>query len=267
MINWWNNQLIDWSIDKLLLNYYGDCFVIYAILVFWSDYSSCELFQILWILHSRPLSFDAQYFTPDKHRQCTRYTSLSTPDLTFPSRALMYLIVYQNQNFQNVYPLNPVAIGLPAFGFHYLAITLAIKWKSWHLIIRRGGRLHLTGFSTSPPIVAPKGGKPHVIISKQSVDRLDNLSYVCITKCEYTFWVTYVLVAATSFYLNRWRHRYDGAELYLEKNKCGNQYQDLLGYLSRDFNSEDHDITVIKKFILKIKKNYMVIFNEKKTLL
>ena len=35
---------MDWWIDKFLLNYYGDCSTIYAILVFWSDDSGGELF-------------------------------------------------------------------------------------------------------------------------------------------------------------------------------------------------------------------------------
>ena len=30
----------------------------------------------------------------------------------------------------------------------------------------------------------------------------------------------------------------------LGKDKCGSQYQDSSHYLSREFNSEDHDITI-----------------------
>ena len=162
------------------------------ILVFRSDDSGCELFQILWILHPRPLSFDAQYLTPDTHCWCSRYTSLSTPDLTLPSQALMHLIVYQNQSLQDVHPSSPITIGLPAFGLCHLAIILAIKWKSWRLIIRGRGQLHPTGFSTSPPTMAPKGDKPHALASGQSADRLDNLSCVCISEWKYIFRVTYV---------------------------------------------------------------------------
>ena len=47
--------------------------------------------------------------------------------MALSSQALLHLIMYQNQNFQDVYPSSPVAIGLPAFGFCHLAITLAIQ--------------------------------------------------------------------------------------------------------------------------------------------
>ena len=122
------------------MNYYGDCSAIYAILVFWSDDSGCGLFQILWILYPRLLSFDAQYLIPDTHLQCsasyTRYISLSTPDLALPSRALMHPII-SKPSLQDVHLLSPVAIGLPAFGFCHLANTLTIQWGSWRLHKRR----------------------------------------------------------------------------------------------------------------------------------
>ena len=106
------------------------------ILVFRSDDSGCGLFQILWILHPRPLSFDAQYLTPDTHLRCsvsyTRYTSLSTPDSALPSQALMHPIVSE-PSLQDVHPSSPVAIGLPAFGLCHLANTLTIQWESWRL--------------------------------------------------------------------------------------------------------------------------------------
>ena len=57
---------------------------------------------------------------------------------------------------------------------------------------RGGSRLRPTGFSTSPPTVVLEGGKPHASTSGQSADKLDNLSCVCISKWEYTFWVTYI---------------------------------------------------------------------------
>ena len=167
------------------------------ILVFQSDDSGFGLFQIYWIFCPRPLSFNAQYLIPDTHYWCpasyTRYISLSTLNLTFPSQALMHPIVYQNRSLQDIHPSSPVAIGLPAFGLCYLAITLAIQWKSWRLITKREGRLRSTGSSISPSIVAPKGNKPHALTSEQSADRLDNLSCVHISEWEYTFWVTYVL--------------------------------------------------------------------------
>ena len=162
------------------------------ILIFRSNNSGCGLFQILWIFHPRLSSFDAQYLTPDTHCWCSRYTSSSTPDLTLSSQTFMHPIVYQNRNFQDVYPSSPVAIGLPAFGFYHLATTLAIQWRSWCLITRRGSRLRPTGFSTSLPTVAPKGCKTHVLTSGRSADRLDNLSCVRISEWVYTFQVTYV---------------------------------------------------------------------------
>ena len=96
-------------------------------------------------------------------------------------------------------------LAYPLFGLCHLATTLAIQWRSWRFITRRGGQLRPTGFSTSLPIVVPKGGKPHALTSRRSADRLDNLSCVYISKQEYTFQVTYVLVATTTFHLNRWR--------------------------------------------------------------
>ena len=58
-----------------------------------------------------------------------------------------------------------------------------------------GGQLCSTGFSTSPPTVVLKGDKPHASTNEQSTDRLDNLSCVRISEWEYTFRVTYILVA------------------------------------------------------------------------
>ena len=152
------------------------------ILVFRSDDSGCELFQILWIFYPRPSSFDAQYFTPDTNCWCSRYTSLPTPNSTLPSRALIYPIVYQNQSLQDIHPSSPITIGLPAFGLRHLATTLAIQWRSWRLITRKRGQLRPIGFSTSLPTVAPKGGKPHALASGQSANRLDNLSCVRISE-------------------------------------------------------------------------------------
>ena len=156
----------------------------------------------------------------------------------------MHPIEYQNQSLQDVHPSSPVAIGLPAFGLRHLATTLAIQWRSWRFITRRGGRLHSTGFSTSPPTVMPKDGKPYALTSGRSADRLDNLSCIHISEWKYPFQVTYILVATTSFHLNQWRCRCSGAELCSEKSKCGSKYQDLSRYLSRDFNPESHDITI-----------------------
>ena len=75
----------------------------------------------------------------------------------------------------------------------------------------------LTGFSTSSPTVVLKGGKPHDLISRRSADWLNNLSCVRISEWKYTFQVTYILVATTSFHLNRWRCQFGGAELCSEK--------------------------------------------------
>ena len=101
-------------------------------------------------------------------------------------------------SLQDVYPSSPVAIGLPAFGLCHLANTLAIQWRSWYLIIRGGGQLRPTSSSISPPTVVFKGGKPYALISRQSANRLDNLSCVYISEWEYIFRVTYVL---------RWQQR------------------------------------------------------------
>ena len=175
------------------------------------------MLRILYQIHI----VDAPYLIPDIHCWCsvsyTRYTPLSTPGSALSSRALMHPIVYQNQSLQDIHLSSPVAIGLPTFGLRHLANTLAIQWRSWRLITRGKGRLRPTGFSTSPPTVVLKGGKPHASTSGRSADRLDNLSCVRISEWEYTFRVTYVLVATTSFHLNRWRRWCGGAELCSEK--------------------------------------------------
>ena len=154
----------------------------------------------------------------------------------------MHLIIYQNQNLQDVHPSSSAAIDLLVFGFRHLATTLAIHWGSWRLITKRGGQLHSTGFSTSLPAVVPKGGKPHALTSGQSADRLDNLSYICISEWEYTFQVTYVL---------RWQQRLStqtggGVNMmeqsFAQKGKCRSQYQNSSRYLSHDFNPEDLSI-------------------------
>ena len=173
------------------MNYYGNCSAIYAILVFQFDNSGCGLFQILWILYSRTLSFNVQYFTPDTDCWCTRYTSLSTPDSALPSRALMHWIISE-PSLQDVYLSSPVVIGLPAFGLCHLTTTLAIQWKSWRLITRRESRLYPTDFLTSPPTVVLKSGKPYISTSKQSVNRLNYLNCICMSEWKYNFQVIYV---------------------------------------------------------------------------
>ena len=171
----------------------------------------------------------------------------------------MYPILYQNQSLQDVHLSSLVAIGLPAFSLCHLATTLAIQWRSWCLVTSGGGRLRPINFSTSPPTVAPKSGKPHALTSGQSADRLDNLYCVRISKWEYTFQVTYVLVATMSFHLNRWCHRYGGAEPCSEKGKCGSQYQDLSRYLLHDFNLEGHNITIKYHIFFLISINFIII--------
>ena len=49
-------------------------------------------------------------------------------------------------------------------------------------IIKEECQLRLIGFSTWPPTVVLKGDKPHASTSAQSTDKLDNLSYVGISK-------------------------------------------------------------------------------------
>ena len=65
-------------------------------------------------------------------------------------------------------------------------------------ITKEEDQLCPNGFSTSPPTVVFKGGKPHALTSGQSLDGFDNLSCVCMSEWEYTFWVTYVF---------RWQRR------------------------------------------------------------
>ena len=101
-------------------------------------------------------------------------------------------------SFPDVHLSSPVAIGLPIFSLWYLAITLAIQWRSWRLITKGEGWLRPTGFSTSPLTMIFKSGKPHALISGQFADRLNNLSCVRINKWEYIFRVTYIF---------RWQRR------------------------------------------------------------
>ena len=95
-------------------------------------------------------------------------------------------------SLQDVHPSSQVAISLPAFVFCHLAIILAIQWRCWCLIIRAGGQLRLTNFSTLSSTMVFKSGKSHALTSRQSVNRLDNLSCVYIREWVYIFRVTYV---------------------------------------------------------------------------
>ena len=116
------------------MNYYGICSAIYAILVFRSDDSGCGLFQILWILLPRPLSF---WCSSTSHRcsiSYTRYTSSSTPDLALPAEVLIHPIVLSESSLQDVHPSSLVAIGLSANSLCHLATTLTIQWQSWGLL-------------------------------------------------------------------------------------------------------------------------------------
>ena len=60
-------------------------------------------------------------------------------------------------------------------------------------ITRRKDQLRPTGFSTSLFTVMLKGGRFYALASDQFVDRLNNLSCVCISEWEYAFQVTYIL--------------------------------------------------------------------------
>ena len=91
-------------------------------------------------------------------------------------------------------------------------------------MITKGNQLYLTGFSTSPPTVAPKSDKPHALVSGQSADRLDNLSCIRINEWENIIQVTYILMAIMFFYFNQCRCQCGGAELSLENGKYGSQY-------------------------------------------
>ena len=159
------------------------CYLCYpSILIWWFRRG---LFQILWILYPRPLSFNAQYFIPDTHCwgsvSYTRYILLLILDLALFSQAFIHLII-SKPSFHDVHRSSPVAIGLSVFGYHYLATILTIQWESWRLITRKRGQLHSTGFSTLPLTIVLKGSKSHALTSGWSADSLDNLSCVCINK-------------------------------------------------------------------------------------
>ena len=61
---------------------------------------------------------------------------------------------------------------------HYLGYPI----RKLMSITRREGQLRPTGFSISPPTVVLKGGKPNTSISRQSGNRLNNLSCVRISE-------------------------------------------------------------------------------------
>ena len=120
------------------------------------------------------------------------HISLSTPDSALPSRALIHLIVYQNQAFKTY---NRLA-WLPLASRHWLSSSSQYPGypmrKLMSFFTRGRGQLRSTGFSTLPPTVVLKGGKPHASTCGRSIDKLDNLSCVRINEWKYTFQVTYV---------------------------------------------------------------------------
>ena len=99
--------------------------------------------------------------------------------------------------------------------------------------------MHLTGFSTSPPTVVLKGGKPHALTSGRSADKLHNLSCVHISKWEYTFQITYVFRWRQCFFTETGGVVNMVEQSFARKDKFGSQCQNLLCYLLRDFNLED----------------------------
>ena len=119
---------------------------------------------------------------------------------------------------------------------------LSYPMRKLMFIIKGRNQLHPTSFSTLPLTVVLKDDKPHALTSRQSIDRLDNLSCIRISEWEYTFRVTYIL---------RWRRRFSTEtggvvnmvkQSFAQKSKCGSQYQNSSHYLSRDFNPEDLSI-------------------------
>ena len=89
-----------------------------------------------------------------------------------------------------------------------------------------------------------KGSKPHASTSRQSTDRLDNMSCIYISEWEYTFQVRYVLGGVRHLSTSTGGVIDVMEQSLARKSKCGSQYQDLSRYLSREFNLEGHNITI-----------------------
>ena len=189
----------------------------------------CHLMlSILYQIHI----FDASYLTPDTHlRQlqtrlypaessCIQSYIRTKPSRRTPVKPGRHRPTRLRPSSSSQYPDYPIR-------------------KLTSFFTRGGGRLRPTGLSTSPPTVVLESGKPHASTSRQSADRLDNLSCIRISNWKYTFWVTYVLVATTTFYFNRWRRWYIGAELCLEK-------------VNVEVNIKTHHVTCHVTSILKI---------------
>ena len=122
----------------------------------------------------------------------TRYTSLSTLDSALLSQIFMHSIMYQNQAFKTYTRLAWLPLACrqwPSLSSQYPSYPMR---KLTSFFTRRGGQLRRNSFSTSPLTVLLKGGKFHASTSRQSADRLDNMSCVRISEWEYTFHVTYV---------------------------------------------------------------------------
>ena len=159
------------------------CYLCY--LIFQSDDSGCRLFQILWILHLRPLLFEAQYRTPDTHL-CQLQTFF------YPDESLYIQSCIRTKPSKHI----PIQLGCYQPSCQWLlsfSQYLGYLMKKLTSFFTRGnGKLHSTGFSTSPLTMVLEGGKAHNSTSRQSADRLDNLSCVRISEWKYIFRVTYV---------------------------------------------------------------------------
>ena len=152
------------------------------ILVFWSDDSGYRLFQILWIqgFYHSMLSILHQIHIFVNFRLGSSQPSLYTSNCIRTKLSRCILVKPDCHWPTCLWPLS---------SSHYSGYPI----KKLTSITRKGGQLCLIGFSTLSPTVVLKGSKPHALTNRQSVDRLDNLSCICISEWEYTFRVIYIL--------------------------------------------------------------------------
>ena len=155
------------------------------IMVFWSDDSSYRLFKILWILHLRPLIFNAPYHILDTHFLQLQ-TWVSQP------RSSCIQLYYLNQTFKTYICQAWLPSICPPLAF-VTRQDLNYLMRKLTFFTKEGGQLHSTSFSTSLSTVVLKAGKSHASISRQSVNMLDNVSCVYINEWKYVFQVTYII--------------------------------------------------------------------------
>ena len=124
------------------------------ILVFRSDDSSCGLFQILWIQGLRHSMLSILY---QIHIFVNSWLSSSQPSFHASNRIKTKL--------SRRIPVKPGCYWptrlWPLLSSHYPGYSI----KKLTSITKGGDQLRPTGFSTSPPILMLKGGKPHALTS------------------------------------------------------------------------------------------------------